>query len=406
MLSTPRRKAVLFIALGIAGIGMLAAIINFSPAAGEYQRGKDLQAAGQMEKAMASYEAALRLDTGYAPAYRAIAELAMGHGSFEVAAANWVAYLERAPRAKHVRCYLAQSQMMMGAEAPALEQAETELRSAPDCTRAKLVAGFLYARQAENEKAIELLTDATAEFPEAMPVHLMYARVLALTKRFDEARSVLDRVLTMDEKSAEAHYWLAYTYWQDDGTADRAEARRHLDQALEFAPDHGGANLRLADLLLEEDKPQVALRYAQRAATARRNDPVSLELLARVHQALGDTAAAATARRQREEALAVAEQEKTLLARLRANLDDADAALALGQLHLGRRNAQVATVYFQHAAERAPDAEHVQRALGEAQLHLSGMQSDTEHPPQTPRLEHLLVFPGEVRHSGAADAES
>src|SRR5438132_6190332 len=78
-----------------------------SPAEAAFSRGEQLALIRMDPEARAAFEEATRLDPGYAPPYRALAEMAGRHGAFDVAASFWRSYVARDPRAKHAYCALA-----------------------------------------------------------------------------------------------------------------------------------------------------------------------------------------------------------------------------------------------------------------------------------------------------------
>jgi tetratricopeptide (TPR) repeat protein len=93
--------------------------------------------------------------------------------------------------------------------------------------------------------------------------------------------------LELDPTNANAAYELAETY---RNSGEMEEAEKFFRLALQHYPDFDQANLGLAAVLLQEEKPEAARGLIQRAITTDPEDEVAWYRLAQADRALGDEA--------------------------------------------------------------------------------------------------------------------
>lgn len=130
---------------------------------------------------------------------------------------------------------------------PRVQQRAAQLLSAaPDDARVHFMAGVacMEARQVQRmPKALEHLLKATHLEPRRADYVAQYARALALTRRFREARLVADRAMTLSPDDAQVLDTLGMVYRQANALMQSANAFR---RAVALAPGHAIAHLNLA----------------------------------------------------------------------------------------------------------------------------------------------------------------
>ncbi|NQU18145.1 MAG: hypothetical protein HQ564_08795 [Candidatus Saganbacteria bacterium] len=126
-----------------------------------------------------------------------------------------------------------------------------------------------------------------------------------LNQEYNKAVSFYKQILLVDEKNADASYWLAKTY---DRVGDEIKTVEHLEEALASDPRHEGANwmagklarqyYRKGNVLTRMKKPKEALLAFQQAVSLR---PASISYWLRLgteYENLGDQEAAQDAWKQ------------------------------------------------------------------------------------------------------------
>jgi tetratricopeptide (TPR) repeat protein len=355
-----------------------------SPAAAAYARGKALADARLTADAVAVYQEALRLDPRYAPPYRALAEIAADRGDLPTAIRRWQEYLALEPNAPHAWCRLTGVLMRAGRGTEALVTAERELKLAPDCGRAHLIAGLLYERKSQARPALEHLAAAMRAYPNDPRIALAYGRVLVLNSDYDRAEPILKEVIARDASLAEAYRWLGSLYARRAVTAENGRiAEQNLRRALELKPDYAEAHYELARLLFAQKRAAEALPSAEQAALRRKHYPRAFYLQAQIYAALGRPADAQRAQQQfRRESDLYARQE-ALWKRYGLNRDNVATGLELAETLLARDEPEAALRVLREIAPKAPGEARVQAALKRAESDMAARLTKSA-PPETP----------------------
>lgn len=332
-----------------------------------YQRGQSLEAVQMPIEAQAAYEESIRLNPAYAPPYRALAECAVVRGDNEAAITYWKAFVLCAPQAPHAWCRLAQAEALAGLEKPAVGDAEQELRRAPNCPRAHLALGVLYAKQNNAQEALLHLVVAAKAYPADSQVQMVYGKVLALTRQFEAAESVMKSIIARDSSHAQPFYWLGYiAARRDNGLADKMQAESALRHALVLEPDDADANFELGRFYFNHKQDTKALPYLHQAVMRKRHFVAALYTLSQVQSALGQSAEARRTQATFQHESDLIAHEKSLLAKYVVAPDDLPNLFALGLLELERQEPVAAQMFLQSAARRSPQDAHVQDALRRA----------------------------------------
>lgn len=343
---------------------------RISPAEDAYRRGESLVSVGMKDEAGDLFLEAARLNPKYAPPYRSLALLASNIKAYPLAVKYWQKFVELDKTAKEAYSQLAYAQLMTGQEVPAYKSAEEELKRNPGSPQAHLTLGVLNARRSSPKLALEHLEIASqAEVYKDVPkVHLVYAKVLALTGNFDRAEQILTAVIAKDKSYAEPYYWLGYIYARKIETpANLKEAEKHLHASLDLQPLFPQANLEMGKLYLREKKLDLALTYINRALQNRKHYPAALFVQAKVLDGLGRKAEAQKAQDELRVESQKAERLKTLLRQYSAKPDDLETELALINAQLDLEQPQAAGIFLQDGMTRAPKDQRFQDAMKRAE---------------------------------------
>lgn len=98
-----------------------------------------------------------------------------------------------------------------------------------------------------------------------------------------------DAVAEFERRRDKAQFTAALARWRE---GDLQECRAALDGIIERNPEHTEARLRLAELLLEEQQPQLALDHVQSVLSREPNNAAALHTAGLAHDALGNSAVA------------------------------------------------------------------------------------------------------------------
>jgi predicted Zn-dependent protease len=102
------------------------------------------------------------------------------------------------------------------------------------------------------------------------------------------AEAEFEKEIANDPGNANAVYELAGLRSKD---GDNAAAERLYESAIQYYPDFEEAEVGLGGILLDEQKPSLAVQHLQRAAALRPDDEVAWYRLARAERAVGDVQA-------------------------------------------------------------------------------------------------------------------
>src|SRR6185312_14716159 len=94
--------------------------------------------------------------------------------------------------------------------------------------------GVLALQRAQPDEAVSHLRRAVGLHPNNVPMEINLAAALNADKRFDEALSVLARVIAASPQSAEAHYQAGLSHQQLDNLPAAATS---FTEAVRLRPD-------------------------------------------------------------------------------------------------------------------------------------------------------------------------
>jgi cellulose synthase operon protein C len=147
----------------------------------------------------------------------------------------------------------------------------------PDATAQadlKTSVATAFARTRSREQAQKALADALTAAPNFAPALVLKARLMADTRDFAGAQSVLDSVIASDAKNAEALSLKGDI--ASVGTQDRKAAMDAYRKALEAKPGLVGAHSNIVDMLLAERDTAAAATQVAEMKKALPNHPQTL----------------------------------------------------------------------------------------------------------------------------------
>lgn len=191
-------------------------------------------------------------------------------------------------RASEINLDLAVDYLRKGNLSQAKEKLDRSLEQNPRNAGAHSVAGLLYERLGENNKADNHYQRAVALAPENPEYKNNYAAYLCKSGRF--ARGEKLAVQAGENrlyKTRELAYFNAGTCARDAG--DLASAEKHFRQALALRPRFGEALLQLAEIEYSQKNFMSARAFLERYLEVGHTTPASLWLGVRIERGLGNT---------------------------------------------------------------------------------------------------------------------
>jgi tetratricopeptide (TPR) repeat protein len=270
------------------------------------------RAAGHLDRAIATYREALRVDPGYSAALLDLGTALRQSGQLSSAADAFEQATHRAPDNPKAWNELGQVDLDLGRAPQALEALKKSIALAPEVPQPHNGLGIVLAQsgnfpaaEAEFREAIRIfpgygeahgnlagvldlerdLKQALYEFdlgirlsPSDANTHFNYGAVLSREKRFDEARAQMQAAVQANPSFAEAHEMLGRLYEQKGQTDD---ALHEYEAAVRVRPDMSQAQLDLGAMLAKKGDIAGATEHLRQASTS--SDPrlrqIALQLL-------------------------------------------------------------------------------------------------------------------------------
>jgi len=192
--------------------------------------------AGDIQKAIAAYENALKVDPNQPQTHNNLATALAQSDRPTIAIEHYQQAIALAPDYTESYYNLAKTYKTLGNLDLALENYQEALKLNPDYTQARQNLGNLYLEQGDYESAII------------------------------ELKQVIDRV----RDHAGVHYSLAFCYHQQN---QRKEAISHYQKALELNPEYTQIHAHLASLLHQENQIEQAIPHYESALVHNPNSP-------------------------------------------------------------------------------------------------------------------------------------
>jgi tetratricopeptide (TPR) repeat protein len=170
---------------------------------------------------------------------------------------------------------------------------EKGLRFAPGNRIVLENLGMAYDRLEKFEQAAEAYEPVVGSEMPYPPAYPEYARVLIKVKRFDEARAVLDKALTMRPVHPDAYRLLAAFAWKDkDSVKARSYELRSLEGMTNGKGAWGDVCESLGGTLIDMDEPRLAVRCLRDAVVEKPGVASPRSALARALLFSGDSGGA------------------------------------------------------------------------------------------------------------------
>jgi type IV pilus assembly protein PilF len=194
-------------------------------------------------------------------------------------------------RASQINLDLAVDYLRKGNLAQAKEKLDRALEQNPRNAAAHSVAGMLYNRLGDTNKADSHYQRAVSLDPENSEYKNNYAVYLCQHNRFDRGEKLaLQAAGDLLYKTREVGFLNAGTCARNGGNIKRAE--EHLRAAVKLRPRFGEALYQLAELEYQQKNYMSARGFLERYMEVGRTTPASLWLGVRIERGLGNTAVA------------------------------------------------------------------------------------------------------------------
>lgn len=233
-----------------------------------FERGLELQNAGDILGAIDAYKAALAIEPGRADALSNLGAAYVRLGQFEDAIAQYEAALKADPVNSAIRLNLALAYYKSARPNEAAAQLKRVLASDPQARSAYLVLADCYLQTGQDTELIALLKPREQMFAGDLAYAYLLGTALLHTGDAVEGQKYVDRVFGAGE-SAEAHLLLGIAHF---GRHDYRSAKTELEAALKLNPRLPTAHSVYGRLLLLLGEPDGAEREFRRELEHNVND--------------------------------------------------------------------------------------------------------------------------------------
>lgn len=338
------------------------------------------QQRGNLELAVSSYQAALRLDPKNANGHLQLAELLKQMGRWEAAGGHARQALALQPDSAQALGVLGNVLRAQGDPSAAIACYDQALELQPDCTPAHLNRGNALVALGRYEEALASYHSALKYASNSAQAYNGIGVVMHALGDYARATQYFTKALALNPDFAEAHNNLGNA-WTELGQLNLAQ--KHCQKAIEIAPDFAGAYLNLGDVLQAAGRLDEAVPNYQRAISLKPDFVEAYSNLGSAQQLQGRLAEAQTSYRV---ALDIAPKS----ARIHSNLlfalsADADCTPAQYLAEARRFDAMVSTDARPFSAWPAAAHEHGQP------LRVGFVSGDFKNHPVGFFLENLLT---------------
>jgi predicted Zn-dependent protease len=233
-----------------------------------YNLGRALMSKGDADGARVQFADAVKLRPDYLPARLALAQIQISRNEYAAALSAANEILQADPNNQYARLIRARAFLAQNKFSESRSALEETLRINPAQRDAKYQLGFVnfkegklkeaeaifqeiynldppdirgllgltevYVAQKQNDRALKLIEEAKAKFPKATGLDVAWGNIAIRSGKFDEAISVLGKVLAADPGNFDIHMRLAEAYRQK---GDLAKATEIWKKANEIMPN-------------------------------------------------------------------------------------------------------------------------------------------------------------------------
>ena len=250
-------------------------------------------------KARQSFEQALALDTKHLPARMGLAQLALLQNDTVTARRHYHDILKQDPGHLDSMLTLAGLDARMGKRKDALAWLEKAKQKHPKAIPPAVLLVNTYLQENDPLKALALAREIHSEHPDHSDTIQALAQAQLAAGETSSALSNYRKLTEKLPKSPQAQYLLAQAQMK---SKDSKAAAASLNKALKVDPNFLLASVALADLELQDNRPQDALRIARQIQKLQDKSPAGYELEGNIHmrtRAYADAAKAYTTAYQR-----------------------------------------------------------------------------------------------------------
>ncbi len=237
--------------------------------------GSELAREGELDRALAHFREALRIEPGFVEARNALALALLKQGKVDDAVAEWTEALRTKPDYAEARANLAAARLAQGKPDETVAESRRALSQAPGLPRAHTNLGLVLLREGRFEDAASEFRAALAADPDHAPAHVYLAGILLKGGRTEEAVRHCTEALRLDPTAPGARHNLGLAFLQE-GRLD--EAREQFEAAVRTEPRYLDSRLNLGVVLARQGHLDEAvaefrevLRIDPGNETARRN---------------------------------------------------------------------------------------------------------------------------------------
>lgn len=310
---------------------------------------------------------AARLDPKNPQIWELLGELYLSTENPNSAADAYETLVALAPQTPGAHSRLATALYGLGIESGAFQHAEAALKLDPDDVAALGILAFLYGHSGNEARQIECLARLNRLLPEDVEFTSLYAQLLTVRARYDEALPQIERLEKLTPSSHLPHSLRGVMALnQDPSPAGLAKAVALFEKAIALEPRAPFPQLYLGKTYLRLKQPEKARTVLEALA---QKIPAKMDLqyeLARTYTLLGDTARATAARTAFEKLRADVDRASALRKRASADPNDLAAHREFGLMNLKAGDFRNARLYLTRAATLKPDDAEVKAALAEA----------------------------------------
>ncbi len=302
-----------------------------------YNLGNGLHLAGQLQDAIAQYQAALQLKPDYAEAYNNLGLVLIEQGRVQEGVKHLEDALRIWPDCPQAHFNLGNAILLLaGKPEDAIAQYKEALRLSPDDAETHNNLGNALQRAGKPEDAIAQYEEALRLQPDYPKAHNNLGNVFLQTGQIQEAIHHYEQAIRIQPDYFEAYGNLGNALLQAGKPED---AIAQYEKSLQISPDYAKAHYNLGNALVEAGRLNEAIGHYEQVL---RIAPDSVEARIRLADALGKTGRVTEAIAQYEQAL-------------RLQPDNAIAHYNVGLLYAGDGKLSEAMEQYRQALRLKPD---------------------------------------------------
>jgi len=243
------------------------------------------QELGQYDKAIATFEEAMRLSPGDPGVAGYLIDAHMAAKKYGAAADVAKAALSQNPNDLRLTRLQARALRLNGKADQGIALLEEAVKNHSDEPLAYISLAEIYSDADRGAQAVRVLQDAQAKFPTVNSIAFELGTVYDKQKKFAEAESAFKQVLTRDPENATALNYLGYMLAERGERLD--ESVGYLKKALQIEPENGSFLDSLGWAYFKADKLDLAEENLRRAADQLKTNSVVQEHYGQVLFKLG-----------------------------------------------------------------------------------------------------------------------